>query len=367
MPTSSGFQINEVLTAANTNTYLLRAGRNCLINGAMNVAQRATSNAGISSGDTYNTADRWFFGLNAAGVWTQTTQALTSSDAPLEEGIRNSTKVTCTTATGGLGAGAYAIWGQKIEGINFQQFAKGTSGAKFFALSFWVRSNAVGTYIAELFDHANSRTCSASYSITGSNIWQKVRLVFPSDATGLVPNTNAWCMSMFMWLAAGSNYSGGSPLQTSWASDGITRRATGQVNVGVAINNFFEVTGVQLEPNAVCTPFENEDIQQTLSKCQRYFLRLVSGELSGSFYANTASALFAYFPVEMRAIPNATLPPAPYTNALLDYGVAFRTPSVVQVNALTTRAMAIVAYNGFVATYIPTTWYGGAFSLSAEL
>jgi hypothetical protein len=372
MPTSSGFQINEVLTAANTNTYLLRAGRNCLINGAMNVTQRATSQAGISAGDTYNTADRWFIGLNAAGVWTQTTQALTSSDAPLTEGIRNSTKVTCTTATGGLGAGAYAIWGQKIEGINFQQFAKGTSGAKFFALSFWVRSNAVGTYIAELVDHANSRTCSASYTISVSNTWQKVRLVFPSDATGLVPNTNAWCMSMFMWLAAGSNYSGGSPLQTSWASDGITRRATGQVNVGVAVNNFFEVTGVQLEPNAVCTPFENEDIQVTLSKCQRYYYKMTGygGDdalCQGNYYGTTQLWCVIQHPVEMRGAPSFGLASGVY-NA---YAIGLGNPVASAVQYSGTPKTSTIYFNtanartqgvgGWIATA------AGFFTISAEI
>lgn len=366
MPSSSGFQVNEILTAANTNTYLLRPYRNAIINGGMNINQRATTATGLNSGDIYGTADRWFIGLNSAGTWTETTQSLTSADAPLQDGVRNSIKFNCTTASTSLGAGSYAIVGQKFEGFSVQQFAKGTGNAKTYALSFWVRSNRTGTYNAELFDHENNRSVSAQYTISASGTWQKVRLIFPADITGLISNDNNWRFSLFLWIAAGTNYSGGS-VQSVWATIVNNKRASGQVNAAGAINNYFELTAVQLEPNNVCTPFEVREIGTELAMCQRYFLRLVSGELSGSFYANTASALFAYFPVEMRAIPNATLPPAPYTNALLDYGVAFRTPSVVQVNAMTTRAMAIVAYNGFVATYIPTTWYGGAFLLSAEL
>lgn len=366
MPTSSGFQVNEILTAANTNTYLLRPYTNAIINGAMNVAQRGTTQAGLTSGDTYGTADRWFLGLSSAGTWTETTQALTSSDAPVQEGIRNSTKVTCTTANASLGSGSYNIFGQKFEGFNVQQFAKGTTGARNFALSFWVRSNLTGTYIAELIDHANNRSISSTYTITSSGVWQKVRIVFAADITGILPNTNLWQFSLFLWLGAGSTYAGGA-LQTAWATITNNKRATGQVNLAATVNNYFEITGVQLEPNNVCTPFEVREIGTELAMCQRYFLRLFAGELSGSFYASTASMLFANFPVEMRAVPVATLPPAPYTNALLDYGVAFRTPSVVQANAITTKAFVIVAYNGFVATYTPTTWYGGAFSLSAEL
>lgn len=367
MPTSSGFQVNEILTASNTNTYLLRPYTNVLINGAMQVNQRGTTQAGLSSGDQYGTADRWFLGLSSAGTWTEATQTLGSSDLPLQDGARNSVRVTCTTANASLGAGSYAIFGQKIEGLNTQSFAKGTANAKHFALSFWVRSNRTGTYVIELVDHANNRSVSSQYTVSASGVWQKIRIVFPPDFAGLLPNNNLWQFSLFMWLAAGSSYSSGS-LNTVWNT--ITNsnvRAVGQVNAAAAVNNYWEVTGVQLEPGVVCTPLQIRQYGEELLLCQRYFLRLGSGELSGSFYANTASALFAYFPVDMRAVPAATLPPAPYTNALLDYGVAFRTPSIVQVNAMTTKAMAIVAYNGFVATYIPTTWYGGAFSLSAEL
>jgi hypothetical protein len=365
MPTSSGFQVNEILTAANTNTYLLRPYTNAIINGAMNIAQRGTSQASIT-GAGYYTADRWYHQISALGTWTDTVQALTSSDAPLQDGVRNSLKITCTTANASPAAGAYNVIQQAIEGFNAQQFSKGNTSAKQFALSFWVRSNRTGTYIAELYDSDNSRTISASYTITASGVWQKVRIVFAADITGALANSNTQSLTLLLWLGAGSNFTSGT-LQTAWGAVNNTKRAVGQVNLGATTSNYFEMTAVQLEPNNVCTPFEVREIGTELAMCQRYFLRLFSGELSGSFYASTASMLFANFPVEMRAVPVATLPPAPYTNALLDYGVAFRTPSVVQANAITTKAFVIVAYNGFVATYTPTTWYGGAFSLSAEL
>lgn len=77
--------------------------------------------------------------------------------------------------------------------------------------------------------------------------------------------------------------------------------------------------------------------------------------------------LFTHLPVTMRTSPSAAIPAGPYTNALLDYGVAFRTPSIVQTQSATANNYAIVAYNGFGATYIPTTWYGANIPLSAEL
>jgi len=187
MPTSSGFQINEVLTAQNTNTYLLRAGRNCIINGGMNIAQRSFAVSGITS-NGYYTADRWLHGIGSCGTFTDTVQTISASDAPVADGLRNSWKTTCTAASGGLSSGAYNALIQSVEGLNLQQFAKGNSDAKYFALSFWVRSNVVGTYIAELCDNDNNRKVSASYSMASSGVWQKVRIVFPSDSIGAFAN-----------------------------------------------------------------------------------------------------------------------------------------------------------------------------------
>jgi hypothetical protein len=304
MPTSSGFQINEVLTAQNTNTYLLRSGRNCIINGGMNIAQRNTSVAGITTGANYYTADRWAQSLSGAGTYTQTVQTISASDAPVADGLRNSFKVTCSTASGALAAGAYNLVAQNMEGINLQQFAKGNAQAKFFALSFWVRSNAVGTYIAELYDSDNTRTVSASYTISASNTWQKVRLILPADSIGALDNDTNMSLSLFMWLGAGSAYNSAS-LQTSWASITNNKRATGQTNVGVAVNNFFEFTGVQLEPNAVCTPFENEDMTITRAKCLRYFQRHTQPALRG-VTATSFNRMALHYGITMRASPTIT-------------------------------------------------------------
>jgi len=302
MPTSSGFQINEVLTAQNTNTYLLRAGRNCIINGAMNISQRSSSVAGII-GAGYYTADRWFRQINDAGTCTDSVQVISSSDAPVADGVRRSWKTTCTTAKSSLAINSYNVLTQTIEGINTQQFAKGNGGAKYFALSFWVRSNVVGTYIAELYDLNNGRTVSASYSVTTSGAWQKVRLVLPPDVLGALSNDTNQSLQVNFWLSAGTDFNS-SPLQTSWAIVNNTKRATGQVNVVTAVNNYFELTAVQLEPNAVCTPFEVEDIQVTTDKCWRYFQRHFQPSMRGVTNNGFGRMAMSYPP--MRAQPTGT-------------------------------------------------------------
>lgn len=273
MPTSSGFQIGEILTSSDTNKYLLRPYDNCIINGSMNIAQRSTSVAGISSGDTLYSVDRWKFGLVSAGTWTQSQIAIPASEQPAEDGARQAVRLLCTTANASPSAGSYAILYQVIEGFNTQQFAKGTVNAKPFALSFWVRANLTGTYVVELFDHTNGRKVSASYSITSSNVWQKVRLIFPADTTGAIANSTAAGLSVYCWLVAGSNYASSS-LNTVWGTPANTARATGQSNLAGTVNNFFDMTAVQLEPNSVCTPFQNRLYGEELALCQRYFYKI---------------------------------------------------------------------------------------------
>ena len=274
MPISTGFQVNEILTASNTNTYLLRPYRNAVINGAMRYAQRATSVAGITNTVAYLTADRWITAVSgSAGIWTQTVQTLSASDAPLVDGVRNSFRMTCTTATPTLVGGSYAIIAQRFEGNTLQQFAKGTSLAKHFSLSFWVRATRVGTYIAQFYDVDNNRSVMQAYTITASNVWQKIRMTYPPDFTGLFDNDNNNSFELQMWFVAGTDFQS-SPLGTVWATATNGNRATGQVNSASAVNNYFEFTAVQLEPGVVCTPFEVLSSAEELQQCQRYLFRI---------------------------------------------------------------------------------------------
>lgn len=303
MPNSSGFQVNEILTAANTNTYLLRPYRNAIINGAMNIAQRSTSVAGITT-TGYYTADRWVQDISGIGTWTDTVQDISASDAPVADGVRSSLKLTCTTANASPASGAFNALAQRIEGFNAQQFSKGNASAKPFALSFWVRSNITGTYIAELYDYTNTRSVSASYTITASGSWQKVRLVFPADTTGALANGNGLSLGLILWLGAGSVFTSGT-LQTVWGASSSANRAVGQVNVGASTSNYFEITAVQLEPNNVCTPYEVRTAQDELTSCWRYFQRHNQPSLRGVCAAGfTRMAL--HYGIPMRALPTAT-------------------------------------------------------------
>jgi len=276
------------------------SNRNVVINGAMQVAQRGTSVTGITAGDYY-TADRFVFAPSTMGTWTNTIE----SDAPTGSGLRNSFKVLCTTADASPAAGDLITFETKLEGQNVQKFAKGTASAKQFALSFWVKSNVTGTYIAELVDTDNSRSVSVSYTISASATWEKKTLTLPADTTGVLNNDNATSLVFLCWLGAGTNYTSGT-LATTWASTTNANRAVGVTNLAAATSNYWQITGVQLEAGAVATPFEFEDFSTTLAKCQRYYYRsttaVTAGRLgpTGAYTSTTLAYCIAQNPTTMR-------------------------------------------------------------------
>jgi len=279
--------------------------RNLLYNGAMQVHQRGTSVTGITSGG-YLTADRFSFGVGAMGTWTNTIE----NDAPTGSGLRKSFKVLCTTAAAAPGATGSIGVTQILEGQDVQRIAKGTASAQQLTLSFWVKSNVTGTYIAELVDIDNTRRVSASYSVNASATWEKKSLTYPADTTGAFDNDNAASLVLRFWLGSGSDFTGGSPLQTAWGTATNTR-ATGQTNLAAATNNYWQITGVQLEVGPNATEFEFKSFGQELLECQRYYYRIQpnAGSKALSVHGRTTSATVLQvvdrFPVQMRVAPTA--------------------------------------------------------------
>jgi len=287
--------------------------RNVVINGAMQIAQRGTSTASITTSGYY-TADRFNINLNSLGTWTQTVE----NDAPTGSGFRKSLKLLCTTADATPAAGDLFLFRQFIEGQNLQQFLKGTASAKQFTLSFWVKGTTTGTYTCELEDRDNTRAVSASYSIVAANTWEKKTITFPADTTGAFDNDNARSLDVVWALGAGTTYTSGT-LQTTWSSITNANRFVGQTNVAAATNNYWQITGIQLEAGSVATPFEFEDIGTTIAKCQRYFQKSYNIDVAPGTNTSAGASYFTQgtdnagntmavvrLITEMRAAPTVT-------------------------------------------------------------
>jgi len=242
--------------------------RNVIINGAMNVAQRSTSEANRGDDTGYYVVDRWKISTGAS-----TDGRLTlSQDSSAPSGFANSTKFDCTTADTSIAAGEFLQFEQLIEGQNLQAFAKGTSDAKPFAVSFYVKGNASATYVCELFDSDNSRQVSKTFNVTTD--WTRVELNFPADTTGAFDNNGGSSLALVIHLNAGSNYTSGTINSGSWASStNANRVGSGTTSFFDSTDRTFFITGVQLEVGQNCTEFEHEPFATTLSKCQRYYFK----------------------------------------------------------------------------------------------
>ena len=289
--------------------------RNIIINGGMDLAQRGTSTASVST-TQYPSLDRFQMYTQTAGSAVFTVSQ--DTDVPSGQGFSKSQKIDVTTALGTYGASNFTILRQRIEGQMLGYLKKGTSNAESLTLSFWVKSNKTGTYIAELYDNDNSRQISKSYTIDSASTWEKKTLTFAGDTSGSLTLDNSVAIDLDFYLSAGSNYTSGT-LNTSWNSVTTANRAVGQVNLADNTSNEWYITGVQLEAGQVASDFEFLPHDVNLQRCQRYYQKTFAyattpaQNISANNFivtvvaGNTSDSRGGYFfPVEMRTAPTIT-------------------------------------------------------------
>jgi len=253
--------ISKIQTSSVT-TDVLGPGKNLIINGAMQVAQRGTS----STDAGYGSVDRFRLLKQSFDELVLTQEQVT--DAP--NGFSNSLKYTVSTPEATMDANENSRIEYRIEGQDLQHLKKGTSDAVSLTLSFWVKGSITGTYIAMLVDNDNSRNICASYTINSANTWEYKTLTYVGDTTGTLDNDNLQSFAVRFWLGAGTDRTSGT-LATSWEANVPANVAVGQTNILTTSGATFQITGVQLEVGEQATPFEHRSYQDELLACMRYF------------------------------------------------------------------------------------------------
>ena len=278
------------------------SNRNKLINGSMKVFQRGTSEVRSGGNDGYynGLADRWAIRMHSSVA--QTTFSKDTSNNP--DGFGSNQKLVRANA-GSSNAGKYFVYDTKLEGQDLQDFAKGTSGAKEFTLSFYIKTGVSGVYTCELRDLDNARLVVKQYTVSNGN-WNRYTLTFPADTTGKFGNDNGASLWVRFWLAAGTNFTSGSS-QTTWGSAvgadvNICPGQTAQVGDNTA--DTWQITGVQLEVGPVATSFEHLPYQVELQRCKRYYQTAAYTTLMG-YIAGAVGTPKILFENEMRATPSS--------------------------------------------------------------
>ena len=308
------------------------SNRNLIINGAMNVAQRGTSST--SSG--YATLDR--FRLAVANTDQAAYTQKQVSDSP--DDFSQSYEFDVTTAETSLDSNEYAFIGHRIEAQNLQSVK-----ANQVTLSFYVKAYQTGTYAINIYQQDGNIHITKTYTISQSGTWEKKTLTFAAN-TGTQPNNdNGFGWEIAWIMAAGSGVK--SSDSTSWGTYSDAGFAFGQgVNVLSSTNNYFKITGVQLEVGSVATDFEHRSYGQELALCQRYYQLIVPRDSNenpiGIFYTN-ASVMFCLVALKttMRATP--TLDISNYTNAFRAYGSSGVNHSTVSLNTGCTDTIMLQA------------------------
>ena len=276
------------------------SNRNKVINGGMMIHQRGDASASGSA--AYLSCDR-FFTNNGSGSQVAVTK---STDTP--DGFSASTKWDCTTADSSIAAGDYFIIQHRIEGQNVQDFAKGTTSAKQYALSFYIKATKTGVYTVELEDTDNARACSKTITVSDTN-WNRYTIIYPADTTGAFNNDANSSLAINFWLIAGSNFTSGTFQTSAWGTRTTPNRvSSSQVNAMDSTSNDFYLTGVQLEVGSVATDFEHRSFGQELALCQRYYFQIAKGDNKvighTMFFTDTDMRTAIRYPVQMRTTPS---------------------------------------------------------------
>ena len=316
----SGIEASGIgITCASINGGQL-SNRNMVINGAMEVDQRNEGSAVTSSpGGSLNfAADRNHFYNYGTGELTATLQRV--ADAPA--GFYNSNKVTITTpeSSGGTPAADDRFSMQhRIEGRDINRLSLGTSGAKDFIISFYIKASIAGDYGLAVVNSSGSRSYCMLYPATTS--WTRVVLKVPGDTSGTYQAGTSSGLELKFGLYNGSSRVGANQGITgtgSWQASAAPQGTSGQTQLGGTNGATWQITGLQVEAGTEATPFEHRRHGDELALCQRYYRAVYRRGSSSdsnisigglaSLYTSTSIYIDLTFPVKMRTAPSVVTP-----------------------------------------------------------
>lgn len=332
-------------------TGLMWAGQpyaNPVLNSAFQVWQRGTS---IASGGGVYTADRWY-SCRGSLVSGGTVSRQTTSDAtnlPFIQYCARIQRDSGNTGTQGLN------FGQNFETVNSIAYA-----GKTITFSFYARAGAN-------FSSASSQLGAALATGTGT------------DQNGVIGN----------YTSQSTPISQNATLTTTWQRFSYSATLNTNANelyfvfnytpVGTAgANDYFEVTGVQIDLGSVALPFKTYagTIAGELAACQRYYYRMGGDSLfqiismTGWFPSTTQANLMLQNPVQLRVAPSvlefSTLQAISISN-----GNAFSLSSGAINNASTLQSLISFTVSGATAGQMlygrTNNSLSGYIALSAEL
>ena len=276
---TSGVTFND---ASNQTTAATGFGfKNRLLNGAMQIAQRATS-ATITAGSTiaagYSTVDRWYVYCTGANV--------TAAQVAGTGAVKNNLQITGAASVTAIGIG------QRIEQLNSYDLAGSTA-----TLSVNI-SNSLLTTV----------TWTAYYANTADTFGTLASPTRTQIATGTFTVTSTL-----------TNYNTNISIPAA-ATTGVEIVFT----VGAQISGTWVIGNIQLEKGSTATSFDYRPYGTELALCQRYYYKNFPAATNVSFcigFNSTTTVTYGsiFFPVSMRTAPTALEQNGTANNYLVAY------------------------------------------------
>lgn len=260
------------------------AGKNAVINGGFDIWQRGTSLTASVNGGVY-AADRWF-GTRGSNT-SITVSRQTTSDTTNLPNIQYCARVQRTAASTTT---ADVAFGQMFESVSSIPLAGQTvtlsgyirKGADFSATSNVLTMQVItgtGTDQKQMDGGYTGSSTSIAGNVTLTTTWTRF------SVTGTIPTTATELTPKFVYTPTGT----------------------------AGTNDYFEVTGVQLEVGSVATPFSRAGgtIAGELAACQRYCYRYTPASGNGYerigvvYYLSSTRWIQLNLPVPMRVYPNS--------------------------------------------------------------
>jgi hypothetical protein len=345
------------VTMASLNGGPLAGQRNRIINGDMRIDQRHAG-AAVNALPLFTTylVDRWAYLTTQAGHFNAG-QNLSGGGGAL--GLPNTIGLAVASAYT-TAATDYNMLTQSIEGFNISDLQWGTAGALSVTLSFWVYSTTVtGTHSGALVNGAGTLGYPFTFSVPTANAWTKIAVTIPGSTTGTwASDTSAGLLVRFN-LGSGANFLAAAG---AWSA-GNWMGATGAVNLAATSGAYLYITGVQLEPGTVATPFERRLYGTELALCQRYYQRFVSTQPGAIFVTNAATVVAPGIVLNTMLLP-VTMRSAPTGSYIGTWTLANCTALTIDSSGSSVRLFTNATANGGVTFNSPAN---GGFDLAAEL
>ncbi len=316
---NSGATAPEWATASAGSTNV--AGKNVVLNSNFSIWQRGTS---IACSSTAYSADRWQAYRAVAGATVSRQVTGDTTNLPNIQYCARVQRDSGNTST------TQIFFGQSFETVNSIPMV-----GKTVTLSFYARKGA-------------------NYSEASSSLG--ARVVF---GTGTDQNV------ITSYTSANNFINGSATLTTTWqrftfsAAVGTTATELGiyffNAPVGTAgANDYYEITGVQLEIAASASAYSPNTATQALevSACQRYYYRITPSVTNGAFsvgnnYSTTINTSVIYPKVTLRTTPTLETSGTASNYKINTAGTAITCSSVPVIDQTSTE---IIALNATVAS-----------------